>query len=91
MRIVFATRNFNSGMNVNVKLYAFDGTLYKEKTGTEIGNLGVYYVDFDNLHPQDSYLAIAEDTDYPWKTCRVVGGKRYVDSLGTELYDLGVE
>ena len=57
MRIGIPSKKFEAGKILTFKVYDFAGNLITSKNGTEVGNLGFYYVDL-NLSPFRSYLIV---------------------------------
>lgn len=73
VRIAFASKNFESGLTVQFKIYNKTGALLINTNGFEWANTGVYYID-ENLSfsGKASYLAIAEDINGSWKSAKLV-------------------
>ncbi len=74
MRIVFAAKDFNSGVDIKFKLYDMNGVKITHKMGDEIGNLGIYYKDFD-LTPGEQYIIIASEVGGSWKAFKYIIGE----------------
>lgn len=60
-----------SGLTIIFKIYNFSGSLEVQNTGIEIGNLGIYYVDFQ-LSPHKEYICIAEEVGGRWKDAKYI-------------------
>lgn len=89
MRVVFSAKGFvTDDRQIVISVYHFNGQLIEEKNAVEVGNLGVYYADF-NLNPSMAYIVIAKDLTSPWKGYTLIGGKKYVDENGISIYDAG--
>ncbi len=86
MRIVFAAKNYQTGLNINFKVYDSNQTLIFDDLGTEWGTTGNYYIDI-SLTPTEFYLIIAEETAGNWKASRyVIGGVDIGDYITVNQY-----
>lgn len=70
-RLVFGSKEFESGLTVNFKLFLFNGLQVQERVGTEIADTGIYYAIFW-VNPFIDYVCIAEESLSGWKAFQYV-------------------
>jgi len=82
MRFVYKQKEFLSGRAVIFRLYNMSGNLLREEQGREIGNLGVYCVNF-TLSPFREYILIVYENNEKVDCCYIPRFLRW----GTRAYD----
>jgi enolase len=63
MKVVYSAKNFQSGLQVQIKVFKLDGSKQLSDYMTEIGSEGIYYYDLGNLPRGYDYVAIAIEPD----------------------------
>jgi len=70
MRIVYATKNFQSGLALKFLIFNFSGKMLAEFTPIEIGTIGVYYADIPDVSGQ--YIVGMVEPGGIWKTFKYI-------------------
>jgi enolase len=63
MIVIYSAKNFQSGLQIQIKVLKLDGTVQLTGYMTEIGSEGIYYYDLGNLPRGNDYVAIAIEPD----------------------------
>lgn len=61
MVLTFASKDFETGLIINFIVYKIDGTLVGVYFAHEIGNTGVYYVEWTTLPIGQKYIILARE------------------------------
>lgn len=76
MKIVYATKNFQTGISIFFHVFLLDGTYVGIFPATEISNLGVYCADITLYNNIDYLIGVIEPNEISWKTCKHIKGDK---------------
>lgn len=75
VRVTFASKNFQSNLSINFKIYDRNDILLYNTTTMEWAGTGVYFNEYDltfRKNGDDIYLAIAEEPISGWKGAKLI-------------------
>jgi hypothetical protein len=69
--VFFGSKNFQSGLAVQITAYRLNGTIAQQQVALEVGTIGVYY-SILSLSKGQTYVILAIELTGTWKAFQVV-------------------